>query len=76
MSDVLLRHATVANAYIYCDDAGALWWVPAKPGGWADRRPYVGYVKSLRPMSAAFQRVCAGTYGVPLAPRCRASRPS
>lgn len=62
----LYRHATIANAYIYRDADGRLWQVPAKPHGWEDRRPYRGYVASLRTMSPAFERVYAGTFGVPL----------
>jgi hypothetical protein len=65
MNGTLYHHATIANAYVYRDDSGALWQIPMQPNGWPRRKPYRGYEQSLRAMPPAQQRVLARTAGIP-----------
>lgn len=37
--------------YWIAQDADGYWQVPARPGGWAERSPFVGHAVNLRPLT-------------------------
>lgn len=58
-------HATAASHIVIAHE-GALWFVPYRPGGWADRAPYQAYRESLREvLPDAAQRIMAQYVGYP-----------